>query len=64
MERQIERALRPGEFVHDRASFASVSGWQMCEQPDRSQAFTHPSEDCTPSLRKIVIIGHQFVNAD
>lgn len=26
MERQIERALRPGEFIHDRACFSFVSG--------------------------------------
>jgi hypothetical protein len=25
MERQIERALRPGEFIYDRASFSFVS---------------------------------------
>ena len=31
---------------------------------DRSQAFILPSEACTPSLRRKVIIGHQFVNAD
>ena len=24
MERQIERALRPGEFIYDRATFAFV----------------------------------------
>jgi len=26
MERQIERALRPGEFIYDRACFSFVSG--------------------------------------
>jgi hypothetical protein len=29
MERQIERALRPGEFIYDRASFAFVSGLEQ-----------------------------------
>jgi len=29
MERQIELALRPGEFIHDRACFSFVSGLEQ-----------------------------------
>jgi hypothetical protein len=33
IEKQIERALRPGEFIHDRACFSFVSGLDPVVSP-------------------------------
>ena len=43
MERQIERALRPGEFIHDRASFAFVSGLEQVANGIKELIATEPS---------------------
>ena len=42
MERQIERALRPGEFIHDRACFSFVSGLdQIANDIEKIVALSH-----------------------
>jgi hypothetical protein len=43
MERQIERALRPGEFIYDRASFAFVSGLEQVANGIKELIATEPS---------------------
>jgi len=42
MERQIERALRPGKFIHDRASFAFASGQEQVANGIRELLATEP----------------------
>jgi addiction module HigA family antidote len=43
MERQIERALRPGEFIYDRATFAFVSGLEQVANGIKELIASEPS---------------------
>jgi hypothetical protein len=43
MERQIERALRPGEFIYDRATFAFVSGLEQVANGIKELVASEPS---------------------
>ena len=43
MERQIERALRPDEFIHDRACFSFVSGLEQVANGIKELTTTEPA---------------------
>lgn len=43
MERQIERALRPGEFIYDRACFSFVSGLEQVANRIKELVATEPA---------------------